>query len=53
MIERGWGEWHPMIKRGILPPNIVMLYAPRNASEMEVAKHILGRSYAFAKGELK
>ena len=29
VIEKGWGEWHPLIKRGILPPNIIMLYAPR------------------------
>lgn len=51
-ILYGWGEWHPMIKRGILPPNIIMLYAPRNAEELEVAKLVLSRSYAFAKGEL-
>lgn len=51
-IESGWGEWHPMILRGILPPNIIMLYAPRFQEELEVAKFILGRSYAFAKGEL-
>ncbi|MEM9051751.1 MAG: hypothetical protein AAGC47_06835 [Bacteroidota bacterium] len=51
-IEKGWGEWHPMIKRGILPPNIIMLYAPRNEEELEVSKFILGRSYAYAKGEL-
>lgn len=53
MIENGWGEWHPMIKRGILPPNIVMLYAPRSHAEMEVAKVILERSYQFAKGQVK
>jgi len=52
-ILYGWGEWHPMIERGILPPNIIMLYAPRSEEELEVAKFILGRSYAFAKGELK
>lgn len=53
IIEKGWGEWHPMILRGILPPNIIMLYAPRNETELEVARFILGHSYAFAKGELK
>ena len=50
VIEKGWGEWHPMIKRGILPPNMIMLYAPRNKGEMEVSKLILSRSYDFAKG---
>lgn len=52
-IDKGWAEWHPLIKRGILPPNIIMLYAPRNQAELEVAKFILGQSYAYAKGEIK
>ncbi|MBD0401192.1 luciferase family protein [Flammeovirga sp. EKP202] len=52
-IEKGWGEWHPMIKRGILPPNMIMLYAPRNEEELAVSKLILNRSYDFARGELK
>lgn len=52
MIEKGWGEWHPLIKRGVLPPNIVMLYAPRNQTEFEAAKIILQHSYDFAKGKI-
>ena len=50
IIEKGWGEWHPLIKRGYLPPTMIMLYAPRNQEELEVAKHIVERSYQFAKG---
>ena len=53
IINRGWGEWHPLIERGFLPPNIIMMYAPRNENELEVAKFILGRSYDFAMGKLK
>ncbi|OEK07220.1 hypothetical protein BFP71_02125 [Roseivirga misakiensis] len=53
IILNGWGEWHPLIERGILPPNIIMMYAPRNQEELNVSKFILGRSYAFAKGDLK
>ncbi|MEM6347550.1 MAG: hypothetical protein AAF927_26925 [Bacteroidota bacterium] len=53
VIDKGWGEWHPLIARGFLPPNIIMLYAPRNETEFEAAKAILKQSYAFAKGELK
>lgn len=49
IIKKGWGEWHPMIKRGILPPNIIMLYAPRNEEELKAAKLILNLSYAYAK----
>ena len=53
IIEKGWGEWHPLIKRGFLPPNIIMMYAPRNQEELEAAKVILGHSYDFAKGKLE
>jgi len=49
VIEKGWVEWHPLIARGFLPPNIIMLYAPRNEEEFEVAKEILSHSYAYAK----
>ncbi|MEM6803905.1 MAG: hypothetical protein AAF696_21040 [Bacteroidota bacterium] len=52
IIEKGWGEFHPMIKRNILPPNIIMMYAPRSQEELEVAKFILARSYDFAKGKI-
>lgn len=53
IIEKGWGEWHPLIKRGILPPNIIMMYAPRNQEELEVAKFIVEHSYNYAKGKIK
>lgn len=53
IIEKGWGEWHPLIKRGFLPPNIIMMYTPRNHEEFEVAKFILGHSYNYAKGKIK
>lgn len=50
VIAKGWGEWHPLITRGLLPPSIIMLYAPRNETELEVAKLVLAQSYAYAKG---
>ncbi|MEM7298256.1 MAG: phospholipase [Bacteroidota bacterium] len=53
IIDQGWGEWHPLIKRGFLPPNIIMMYAPRNEGELEVAKFILGRSYDYAQGRIE
>ena len=53
IIEKGWGEWHPLIQRGFLPPNIVMMYAPRNQEELEVARLILRRSYDFAQGTIE
>lgn len=53
IIINGWGEWHPLIERGILPPNIIMMYAPRNQEELEVAKFIVERSYQFAQGKIQ
>ncbi len=53
IIDKGWGEWHPLIKRGILPPNIIMMYAPRNQEELDVSKFILEHSYHFAQGTIE
>lgn len=53
IIEKGWGEWHPLIAKGFLPPNIIMLYAPRNQNELEIAKSILKHSYDYAKGNIE
>ncbi|MEM7086617.1 MAG: hypothetical protein AAF489_10570 [Bacteroidota bacterium] len=53
VIVNGWGEWHPLIEKGYLPPNIIMLYAPRDEEELEVSKFILKRSYDFAQGKIE
>lgn len=53
IIQKGWGEWHPLIERGFLPPNIIMMYAPRNQEELDVAKFILKHSYDFAQGKIQ
>ncbi|MEQ8360093.1 phospholipase [Ekhidna sp.] len=50
VIYKGWGEMHPVVYKGWLPPNFIMLYAPRNNEELEVAKIILTQSYNFALG---
>lgn len=49
LIEKKWGEWHPLILKGLLPPNIIMLYAPRNETEYKACKLILKTSYDYAK----
>ncbi len=33
-LASGWAEIHPVAMRGMIPMNIVMLYAPRNADEL-------------------
>ncbi|MEM1259226.1 MAG: hypothetical protein AAGH81_11895 [Bacteroidota bacterium] len=53
IIDKGWGEWHPLIERGYLPPNMIMMYAPRNEEELEVTQFILNHSYDFARGNIK
>ena len=50
MIRRGWAEPHPLARAGIVPNSLVMLYAPRNESELEVAIQSVEVSYRFAQG---
>jgi hypothetical protein len=51
-IDAGWAELHPVARRGLIPPNTVMLYAPRDADELEVIYHLALASYRFAGGSL-
>ncbi len=53
VVERGWGEFHPLVAEGVLPPTVVMIYGPRDEAELEVVWRIFLASYAFACGELK
>ena len=52
VIELGWGELHPVVHKGWLPPNFIMVYAPRNEEEADEIKKIIFRSYQFAIGEI-
>jgi hypothetical protein len=45
---KGWGEPHPMARRGLIPPTAVMVYAPRDAAEVETVLRVIGASYRFA-----
>ncbi|GBD08326.1 hypothetical protein HRbin22_00560 [Candidatus Thermoflexus japonica] len=51
VVERGWGEFHPLVAQGALPPTYVMVYGPRDETELEVVWRIFRASYAFARGE--
>ncbi|MFI0906547.1 luciferase family protein [Streptomyces sioyaensis] len=46
-LASGWGEKHPLYDRGA---NVVMLYAPRDRAELEVAKKVVAESYRYATG---
>lgn len=50
-IEAGWAEQHPVARRGLIPANAVMVYAPRHDSEREVVEGLVRASHAFARGE--
>ncbi|HSA82541.1 MAG TPA: luciferase family protein [Geminicoccaceae bacterium] len=51
LLAKGWGEPHPMARRGLIPRTAVMVYAPRDAAEVETVLEILAASYRFACGK--
>jgi hypothetical protein len=51
VLAKGWGEQHPMARRGLIPPTAVMVYAPRDAADVETVLQVIGLSYRFACGE--
>jgi hypothetical protein len=48
VIEAGWGEWHPWVPTGRLPPTVVMVYAPRTGREAAVIESLVRRSWRFS-----
>lgn len=49
-IEAGWAEQHPIARLGIITPGAVMVYAPRDAYEVDIVVGLVRTSYAFATG---
>ena len=49
-IEAGWAEQHPVARRGLIPANAVMVYAPRDDWERGVVEELVSASHAFARG---
>lgn len=47
-IAAGWAEQHPVARRGDIPPNAVMIYAPRNDTEREVVAQLVKSAYRYA-----
>jgi len=50
VIDAGWGEHHPLVEQGVMPPTQLMVYGPRDRDELEVVWRIIEESYAFARG---
>jgi phospholipase/carboxylesterase len=51
LLAKGWGELHPMARRGVIPATAVMIYAPRSAEEVETVLQVIEASARFAFGE--
>jgi hypothetical protein len=48
-VAAGWAEPHPIALRGLIPPTAVMLYAPRDAAELDLVERLVRASHAFAR----
>ncbi|MGZ4432005.1 MAG: luciferase domain-containing protein [Gaiellales bacterium] len=48
VVERGWGEYHPLAGRFGLPGNIVMIYGPRDDDELDIVRELVETSYRYA-----
>lgn len=53
LIELGWGEYHYVVTQGWAPPIVLMLYGPRDETELEIAKVIVETAYVAAGGALR
>lgn len=51
-VRQGWAELHPAAARGLIPQSAVMVYAPRDAGEVETVAGLVEASWRFARGEL-
>jgi Family of unknown function (DUF5519) len=51
-IERGWALRHPLAVRGVVSPDVVFVFAPRDAAELAAAELLLEASHAYARGRL-
>jgi len=49
VIEKGWGEFHPLVLQGVMAPTNLMVYGPRDAAELEIVWLILRASYTNAR----
>ncbi len=50
LLERGWGEHHPLVAQGKMAPTGVMVYGPRDEGEIGVVMSLIEASYDFARG---
>ena len=49
-VDLGWAEPHPVARVGVMPKTLVLVYAPRDPMELEIAFHLVWSSCQFARG---
>jgi hypothetical protein len=47
-VDAGWAEQHPVARRGEIPGNAVMVYAPRDDQERAVVTALLRAAFGYA-----
>ena len=52
VVERGWGEQHPVARMGLIPQTTMMIYGPRDGGELDVVFMLLKASWNNARGRL-
>lgn len=51
-IHQGWAEVHPVARLGLIPPTVVMVYAPRDEGERDVVVSLVRAAHAHARGDV-
>jgi hypothetical protein len=49
-VEAGWAELHPAARAGLVPRTAFMIFAPRDAEELDVVTTLVAASHRFARG---
>jgi hypothetical protein len=50
VIAKGWGEFHPLVVQGVMPPTNLMVFGPRDDAELDTVWRIVRASYEHATG---
>ncbi len=50
LVEAGWGEVHPLVPVGRMPPTTVMVFGPRDDAELDIVLGLIDASYRYARG---
>jgi hypothetical protein len=50
LLQKGWGQIHPLALYGLIPPQSLVFYAPRDEDELDVVERILLAAYAYSCG---